>query len=223
MIYLIIRWRIRVNNNKNLITQQLLELRSSALRAQMNPHFTYNALNSIQSLIASDDMEKASIYLAEFSNLMRMALEASSKELVTLEEEIDIVKHYLLLEKLRFKEKFIYTIDIEPNIALKKIEVPPMIIQPFVENAIIHGLLPKQKPGKVSIRITQNDGALSILVIDDGIGVNQAAKKKIPGATSRGLEITRSRIHLLDKRNELTISSVDGNGTTIKIKLHVNL
>jgi two-component sensor histidine kinase len=224
VIYLIIRWRIGVRTRKSAIASQLLELRSSALRAQMNPHFTYNALNSIQSLIASNDTEKAAIYLAEFSQLMRMALEASTKELITVEEEVSIVRHYLLLEKVRFKEKIEYSIEIGPEVDADTIKVPPMIIQPYVENAIIHGLLPKQTPGNVRINIGFKEANQLLIVIeDDGIGLAKSAESNIPGATSKGMEITKSRIQLLDAQNELEIADTEGGGTTIIIKLHVNL
>jgi two-component system LytT family sensor kinase len=199
-------------------------LRSSALRAQMNPHFTYNALNSIQSLIASDHTEQASVYLAEFSQLMRSALDASAHEVITLRKEINIVEKYLLLEKLRFKTKIEYDVQVDPNLLLDSILVPPMIIQPYVENAIIHGLLPKQTPGNVKINIRKKEANQLIIVIkDDGIGFAKSAESNSAGSTSKGMEITRSRILLLNRRNELDVESEEGNGTTVKITLHVDV
>jgi ligand-binding sensor domain-containing protein/two-component sensor histidine kinase len=222
--FLLLRWRVRFKLNKSKITQQLLELRSSALRAQMNPHFTYNALNSIQSLIASDQTEEATVYLAEFSSLMRQALQASSQEMISLKDEIKIVTHYLLLEKLRFKTKIEYDVQVDSGLSLESILVPPMIIQPYVENAIIHGLLPKQMPGNVKIKIRKKEANQLLIVIeDDGIGLAKSAESYIPGATSKGMEITKSRVQLLDERNQLEVADTEGGGTTIMIKLHVEL
>lgn len=228
LIYLIIRWRIRIASRKDDIQRQLLELRSSALRAQMNPHFTFNALNSIQRLVASNENEKASIYLAEFSGLMRKALNASSQSVISLRDEIDIVKNYLLMEKLRFKEKFEYELEVASTLDLDSINVPPMIMQPFVENAIIHGLLPKKAAGRIMISVQHlNPTQLQIIVEDDGIGYDVSIRQtKIK--SSKGVEITRSRIELIHSDNAVRIETLkDENnescGTRIEIILNDNL
>ena len=206
LLYFIFNYRVKVARKKLEVKRQLVELRSQALRAQMNPHFTFNALNSIQSLIASDKNDEAAIYLAEFSDLMRNALEASSTDTHSLEEELRIIKQYLALEKLRFKEVIIYQIDVDAAVNPTKIHIPPMIIQPLVENSIIHGLLPKKEEGSISIRIRLlGEDEMEICVEDNGVGTKQSYNANKPAP--KGINLIEERLKLNNFKNSIVVSS----------------
>jgi sensor histidine kinase YesM len=215
LIWQFILWRIRVNNRDNNNDRRVVELQSSALRAQMNPHFTYNAMNSIQSLIAQDDNENATIYLAQFASLMRNTLDASIDKTISLQKELQIIKEYLLLEKLRFKDKFEFEIEVEKNVRPSAISVPPMIIQPFVENAILHGILPSGRNGIVRVEVKQSgDDSILIQIIDNGAGLN-IDDKSSREHESHGTTITKSRLRLLNKENTLTIVNRKEEGENV--------
>lgn len=220
-IALIVRYRINLNNRKAAIQHQLVELRSQALRAQMNPHFTFNALNSIQSLIALDENEKASIYLAEFARLMRSTLDASSAHVHSLEDELEIVSSYLSLEKLRFKELINYKINVNDEVDLQKTAIPPMIVQPLVENSIIHGLLPKKDVGMIELNIRMlNEHTLQIEIKDNGLGFDTSQKNK---KSSKGTKMIEERLKLIDAKNQLKITSstVEPKGTIAQININI--
>ena len=215
------------------LQHQLSELKIEALRAQMNPHFIFNALNSINRYIIRSDRETASDYLVKFSKLMRLVLENSKSSLVTLQNETDALRLYIEMEQLRFDHKFDYSISIDPAIDKERTMIPPLVLQPYVENAIWHGLLNKGEAGKVSISIKNNNGnSLFCTVEDDGIGREKAAemKSKTLGSNkSFGTEITRERIKLLngDDRNFKIIDLYDSNqqpaGTRVEITLHTQV
>ncbi len=152
----------------------MIELQS--LQSQLNPHFIFNCLNSIQALINARKTNQASDYLTKFSNLMQKFLDQSSDHLTTLEEELEINRIYLELEKLRFKDKLEYEIIIDSSVHDLEIEIPAVIIQPIVENAIRHGIFHKEGPGMVTIKVSQHAKILTIEVKDDGIGFEAASK-----------------------------------------------
>jgi tetratricopeptide (TPR) repeat protein len=180
-----------------------LQLR--ALRAQMNPHFIFNSLNAIQGLVTSGRNADAESYLAKFAKMMRHTLEYSELEVVTLEQEIEFLERYLdINRKLRFREKLEFQIFPPPNCDLDDLLIPTMILQPFVENAIEHGLRPKQE-GRLTIRfelLAEDEKLLRCIIEDDGIGYNKGREKHtpLPGFQkhrSRGMEITTERLSLL--------------------------
>ncbi|MBL7828673.1 MAG: histidine kinase [Saprospiraceae bacterium] len=180
-----------------------LQLR--ALRAQMNPHFMFNALNAIQGLVTSGRNADAESYLAKFAKMMRHTLEYSDLEVVTLEQEIEFLERYLdINRKLRFRDKLDFQIIGPKNQDLDELLIPTMIVQPFVENAIEHGLRPRQE-GRLTIRfelVDDDDHLLRCIIEDDGVGVNkgrekQAAQLGFQKHRSRGMEITKERLNLL--------------------------
>ncbi len=180
---------------------QETELR--ALRSQMNPHFIFNCLNSIKSLTLKNETDKASIYITKFSRLMRQVLENSRSEWISLHQELETLSLYMDMEKLRFKTKFDYQLDVSPDLSLHSIQVPPMFIQPYVENAIWHGLMHKEDNGKVVVSLSENDdNQLIIKVVDNGIGRKRSHELKSKTATenkSFGLQITSERMAILNQ------------------------
>ena len=149
--------------------KELLELEAKALRAQMNPHFIFNCLNSIKALIQNDNKQRATDYLTTFSKLIRTLFQNSDKRQISLYDEIETCRLYTQLEAMRLEGKLNYSFNIDPNIDLKSVMVPALIIQPFIENAIWHGIVPKEK-GIISVSIHQQDDAIVCEVDDDGIG-----------------------------------------------------
>jgi LytS/YehU family sensor histidine kinase len=173
------------------------------LRAQMNPHFIFNCLNSIKLYATENDSQKAAGYLTKFSRLIRLVLENSRSEKVTLQNELEALRLYLEMEAMRFKDKLRFSLDTDPEIDLDFTEIPPLLIQPYVENAIWHGLMHKTEGGTVRIRVTQpDDNLLQITITDDGIGRTRAAELRSKSATPRksfGMAVTFERIALINQ------------------------
>lgn len=183
---------------------QLIEKeRMVALRAQMNPHFIFNCLNSIKLYATENDSEKASEYLTKFSRLIRMVLENSRSERVTLRNELDMLRLYADMEIMRFKQKLSFVVEIEPGIDADFVEIPPLLIQPYVENAIWHGLMHKPEGGTVRVRASQpQENLLQLTITDDGIGRARAAELRSKSASHRksfGLKLTSERITLVNQ------------------------
>jgi hypothetical protein len=209
IIYSFAKYRIKqVKDNEKLKAElgaKILESELGALRAQMNPHFIFNSLNSINSFIVSNNGEEASNYLGDFSSLIRLILENSKNEKITLAQEIDTLQYYLKLEALRFKNKFNYEILFDQELPISIIKIPPMIIQPYIENAIWHGLMHKEDNlGKVSILFNLNeDDDLIVIIEDNGIG-REAAKQfksnSLHKNKSYGMLITEDRLQLIQEK-----------------------
>ncbi|RZM19290.1 MAG: hypothetical protein EOO88_38425 [Pedobacter sp.] len=204
-------YKARVANlkRKEAVKRQIKELEIKAIRSQMNPHFLFNALNSIQSLINNQQHKQANIYLEKFSVLMRRVLNNSEKSFVPLSDELEAVTLYCELEKLRFD--FEFTIHIDAGINAGLTEIPGMIIQPLVENSIVHGLAQKGDAGKLSIRITADQSYLTIEVADNGTGLKQEAAN----GRGFGLKLVRERLDLLNDsgaHGKLTLNSNLGLG-----------
>jgi ligand-binding sensor domain-containing protein/putative methionine-R-sulfoxide reductase with GAF domain len=183
--------------------QRAVETEMLALRAQMNPHFMFNSLNSINNFILKNDTDKASEYLTRFSQLMRMILDNSRQEWVLLENELKALQLYMELEAVRLKNIFAYSVSIDQNIQIASLQVPPMIIQPYIENAIWHGLLHRQEHGGLlQLTISNHDNCLQIMIEDNGIGRKESAqmKSKYQGhKKSHGMQITAERIDIINK------------------------
>ena len=205
---------------KTKYEKELLELEAKALRAQMNPHFIFNCLNSIKSLIQDGQKDKSVTYLTTFSKLIRTLLNNADKKEINLYDEIETCKLYLQLEAMRFDSKFSYNVNIDETIDLKSINVPALIIQPFIENAIWHGIVPKGNNGNVSLDIRRRDGNIEIIIDDDGIGRESSHQNKAVasiGHQSKGINLTQSRLeldNLLQQRQAKlkTIDKRDDNG-----------
>jgi putative methionine-R-sulfoxide reductase with GAF domain/two-component sensor histidine kinase len=190
--------------------QKMTEVEMQALRAQMNPHFIFNCLNSINRYIVKSDQTTASLYLTKFAKLIRLILDNSNSKNVSLTNELEALKLYIEMEALRFDKKFTYEIKVEGNLGSDTIELPPLIIQPYVENAIWHGLLHKEDNGHLSIRVSMTgDSMLHCIIEDNGIGRYKAKELKSKSATSRkslGMELTENRLSLLNKHARLNAS-----------------
>lgn len=221
LIWLYFRWRLKQKEeqrigeiDKILIDKKITNLRLENLRSQMNPHFIFNALNSIQDYIVSNEKELASSYLVKFSRLIRMYLDYSQQNEITLQEELNALKLYLELEKVRFEDELEYKIHIDYQLKTKQIKVPSLFIQPYVENALKHGLLHKIKDRqlKVEVKFTKNNN-LQITVEDNGIGRAQSEKLKRPNQQHKpfATKANEERVHLYKnklKRN-ITIAIED--------------
>jgi tetratricopeptide (TPR) repeat protein len=179
--------------------KEVSKLEMQVLRVQMNPHFIFNSINSINRFILRDDRPDASDYLTKFSRLIRMILQNSQNPLISLEDELASLRLYLELEQLRFDNRFTYHIDVEDAVDLSMTMVPPIVLQPFVENAIWHGLMPKTGEGQINIHISTDQSILIIKIADDGIGRAASALQNDQAATHRslGLEITSQRIKMM--------------------------
>ncbi len=220
---------VRKQEKERRKAYQLLGLKS--LRTQMNPHFIFNALNSINNYIAQQDERAANKYLSDFSRLMRMVLEYSQKDFIPFEEELRLLKLYLKLEHARFGEQFEYEIEEAPGLNTSEVEIPPMLLQPFVENAIWHGL--RYKSGKGHLRLSIRPGAghrLRIEIADNGIGRARSRSVKTKRQAqyqSTGLSNTQQRMALLntlyDKQYELSITDLqpgeEDPGTLVTLSL----
>ncbi len=200
-------------------------IRQESLKSQVRPHFIFNVMNSIQTLILKDDSEGATIYLSDFSSLMRKNLEAFSENWISFKDEMELTTLYLKLEKLRFKDKLNYTIEIDESIEMNQIQVPPMFIQPLVENAIIHGIMPSEFPGKVELSIKRNaENQLELNIIDNGVGY-EPSKDKDETHKSVGLSLTRERLKLWNAKNELKIQNLkseEKQGSEINITINLS-
>ena len=187
------------------LQQHVTELEMQALRAQMNPHFIFNCLNSINRFILKSETEAASNYLTKFSRLIRMALTHSKKNFISLEDELEMLKLYLDMERLRFKDAFEYSIVFKNSIDSGNVFVPPLLLQPFAENAIWHGLMHKEGHGHLEIELRVDDKMLTCTITDDGVGRSKAAEinsRSVQKSKSMGLQITSDRLALLNKENE---------------------
>lgn len=219
--------------NEQLFHNQMQDLKLNALQAQMNPHFVFNSLNAIQQYIWTKDPAEASAYLARFSKLIRSILDNSRRQFVTLEQDLTALEYYIELESIRFEKKFEYDLVMDPEINKAKIELPPMIIQPFVENAIVHGLLPLNKPGRLGIEIKLRDSNLLHIVIrDNGVGRQHASSLKSKSGKSHqsvALQLTKERLEKMNAQqneNSILISDLydtDRNpaGTMVEIEVPV--
>jgi ligand-binding sensor domain-containing protein len=196
---------------KTAFHKKVSELEMQALRAQMNPHFIFNCLNSINRFILKNQSEAASDYLAKFSRLIRLILQNSSALTISLESELEALDLYLKMEALRFEDKFTFHIHWGEEVEIDT-DIPPLIIQPYVENAIWHGLMHKEGTGHIAIAVRQEYEMLTCIIEDDGIGRQRAAELKSKSATkskSLGMQITTSRLELL--------STLYGKHTTVEI------
>lgn len=214
--------------------QKIAETEMTALRAQMNPHFIFNCLNSIKLYTLENNSAAAAEYLTKFSQLIRLVLENSRAEKITLQKELEALRLYIDLEAMRFKDKVKYKINVSTGIDQEYIELPPLLIQPYAENAIWHGLMQKKEGGNIVIDITQPlPDSLQVEITDDGVGREQAALYKSKSATKQksfGLKMSSERIEMINQVYDInaTVEVVDlkdgpGNacGTKVIIKIPV--
>lgn len=197
----------KIRKRKDLqIENQITTLEQKTLQGMMNPHFIFNVLNTLQYFICQDDSKEANKILTFFAKLMRKHLEICLKSSITLTEEIEYLQLYLSLEKIRFNEKMDYKVNIEEHIDTEEIILPPLFIQPFVENAIWHGIIPKKEKGTVSLNFSVENDELHVKISDDGVGIFKSKTNKSSNHISRGLELIHERVKLLNKLNTRKIS-----------------
>lgn len=205
IVWLIFRSsRLKLRLHQDELKRRAAELENTLLRSQMNPHFIFNSMNSIQGFISANDTLSAERYLAKFARLIRHILENSAQEYILLSEELDALKLYLELEQARFRNKFTWEIKTDSSIDAESIMVPPLIIQPFVENAILHGILHLQGNGKIEIELMHpaEGSKICCIVSDNGVGRLRAAelRKETPGKKkSIGIGLTGERLRLSDE------------------------
>jgi ligand-binding sensor domain-containing protein len=235
MLYAAYRYRIaQIRKEEQLkaeFNERLAKVEMSALRAQMNPHFVFNCLSSINRFILVNQPDEASAYLTKFSRLIRLILDNSRSENVPLDKEIEALRLYIDMEVMRFNNRFIYSIEINDDVALEHIEVPPLLIQPYVENAIWHGLMHREKEGKLKISIFHKMDILYITIEDNGVGRAKAAELKSKSATiqkSHGLQVTAARIDLINQlyntQNKVFITDLyDKNGEASGTRVELSL
>jgi len=211
------------SNKQRRFSNNLLALKS--LRSQMNPHFIFNALNSVNSFIAQNDERTANRYLTEFSTLMRTVLNNSEEDFIPLTKEIEMLKLYLKLEHSRFKDKFDYQFIIDEDIVISEYQIPPMLLQPYVENAVWHGLRYKKEKGTLKISIQQlNENSIFIKILDDGIGRKKSKELKTlhqKKQQSKGMDNINRRVAILNEmyqdKIDVYITDLNENSTGTKV------
>ncbi|SHF52990.1 Tetratricopeptide repeat-containing protein [Arenibacter palladensis] len=211
------------SNKQQKLANNLLALKS--LRSQMNPHFIFNALNSVNNFIAKSDERSANRYLSDFSTLMRAVLENSDEDFIPLSKELELLELYTKLEHSRFSDKFDYEIIVDEGIEIDAFQIPPMLLQPYIENAIWHGLRYREDKGFLKIELRQKDKrALEISIIDNGIGRKKSAALKTQNQKkqkSKGMGNIKKRIEILNDmykdKVDVYISDLETNGTGTKV------
>ncbi len=236
LLIAIMVWRFRKalqrEREKNRIQRQVFEMETRVIKAQMNPHFIFNSMNSIQQFILVDDTGNANTYLVKFAKLLRKILESSTEENITLDNELDILNKYIEIESLRFESAFTYQIVVDGKLNAPETRIPHMLIQPFVENAIWHGLLKKESDKNLNISFKYlNEQALCCIIDDNGAGRNlnkvspDVIKKK-----SLGVQFTAQRLELMRKEwgadygieiTDKTSASGTSEGTCVKITIPI--
>ncbi len=235
-VYLV--FKIRVNNIKNKQQKEferkveMSKIELKALRSQMNPHFVFNSLNSIQHYIFNSKSDEAVKYLNKFAKLMRVILNNSDKPTVAIEDDLEALKLYLELEQMRFEDKFEYKFEIDNNVDLDYDIMPPMLLQPYVENAILHGLTPRKEKGLLTIGIRNEEHFIICTITDNGIGRKRSAeiKRTMPGTKHKsfGMKITEERLRILNeisfsqhRVNIIDLENEDGTPGGTKVELYV--
>lgn len=205
--------------------KELEELKMTALQSQMNPHFLFNSLNSINNFVLKSEVEKASDYITKFSRLIRVILKSSTSLTVPFSEELGILSLYVKLEQMRINGGFEYIVKIDKDIRLEEIKVPPLFLQPFIENSIWHGLTHIEGDKRISLTISKEEDNIICEIIDNGIGIDKAREqshKKIDRRKFFGTQATENRIQLLYKKANVDIDVIDisdeaSTGTKVKI------
>ncbi len=202
------------------LKNRLLQLEQKALQLQMNPHFIFNALNSIQSLIATQDYAVARQEITQFAKLMRGVLHNSRKTAITLQEEMDTLSHYLRVEQFCQQNTFSYEVNVDKHIETDQISIPPMLLQPFVENAVVHGVSHLDYPGHIAVSFSLKGNILLTKIRDNGVGREKAAllrEAKKPGHQSAAMQVTQERLSALG--GTLVISDGADKGTVVEVYL----
>lgn len=236
-VFLFIYYRVNLirkqERQRSDLQKRIANVELLALRSQMNPHFIFNTMSSIQHYIANNEPDAALKYLSRFAKLMRAIMENTKQPSITIKDELDTLKLYLELEAMRFDNKFEYTFKVDPKIDVNYEEIPSMLIQPYIENAIIHGLLPKTGNGKLLIDLTKNDNFIICTIEDNGIGrakAKESNKSRISQHRSLGMSITKERLSILNHINNnntslseevVDLTDANGNPSGTRIVIYV--
>jgi ligand-binding sensor domain-containing protein len=216
-------WRIYIANHRKIILKEKLQVSElKALTAQMNPHFIFNTLNTIQRFYMTQETLVANKLLSRFSTLIRRILDNTSRSFITIEDEVSFLKNYLEIEQTRFNQKFTYDVTVDASIDASVTEIPTMLIQPFVENAIIHGLTPLEHHGKIQISFIRENDFIKVSIDDNGVGRNTTRQQDhIP----RGIALIKERLTILNTRKKapLGLKIVDKQGaeTGVRVELYL--
>lgn len=228
-IFSFLKWRLVQVRNQAALKQKIVETKMQALRAQMNPHFIFNSLNSIENFILLNEKRLASDYLNKFARLIRMILDSSRNELVPFTKDIEALQLYIDLEQLRFNNKFTYKTNIDPTLLSGAYQVPSLLIQPYVENAIVHGLAHSEASNlELTVTATLENDAIKYNITDNGIGRKQASvynNQNKPQHESVGLKITEDRINIFNNNvGNIKITNLfenkDDCGTNVEITIN---
>lgn len=214
---IITNWQKNQEQKQLLLKHKILILEQRALQAMMNPHFIFNVMNSIQHYINTQDTSSANKILTGFAKLIRKNLEICTKSFISLDEELEYLNLYLVLEKKRFGSKFNYTINIDEDVDREEIYIPSMLLQPYIENAIWHGLMPKEDGGNLRIEmiLEKDDPTLLIRIIDDGVGIENSMRTKDGTHVSKGMSLTEERVNLLNQIESSNINiNIEQNGNS---------
>ena len=205
--------------------KEMEELKMTALQSQMNPHFLFNSLNSINNFVIKSEVEKASDYITKFSKLIRVILNSSSSPTSTLSEELEILGLYVKLEQMRVTGGFNYKVNIDENLNLESIKVPPLFLQPFIENSIWHGIMKKEGEKIIELRIKEDDGYVLCIIKDNGVGINKTKEENRLSQKRKffGAKATENRIRILHQNKGVEIdvkdiSNESETGTQVSIR-----
>ena len=212
IVYFVYRYRVGQINQRANLDKMLAQTEMKALHSQMNPHFVFNCLNSIKKMILDNENQKASRYLSKFAQMIRDTLNQSTKPYISLRHTIDHLQRYLEMEQIR-STHFTYSIDTDPSIDPEDIFIPPMLIQPIIENAIWHGTETEKGTIHINIRFSQKNDQLLCEIEDNGIGIENSLKQKTGNLMHHSLGIgnIRQRIQVLNEKYNLksSISIID--------------
>lgn len=230
VIIWLVRRRIKAIRHESEMKQKISETEMMALRAQMNPHFIFNCLNAIDNLVQTNQKEKATTYLARFAKLIRNVLESSKNNVVAFQRDFESMQLYLQMEQFRCNSKFSYELSADDELMHSDYKIPPLIIQPFVENAIHHGLLSKENGDrKLIVHAALENDVIRYTITDNGVGRSRAKELKElnkPGQLSYGIAITEERVHLYNqhkKSNDFVITDLWENGQAAGTRVEVCL
>lgn len=227
-VYLFIRWRLKTVRQSAYLKQRITQTEMAALKAQMNPHFMFNCINSIDAFIQTNDKYNATLYLNKFAKLIRNVLDSSKENVVSFSRDIETLKLYIELEELRSENKFISHLEIDGELLMGDYKVPPLIIQPFIENAIIHGLRNREQDGGVlQLIICKDEQDIIYRIKDNGIGRVTSGLLNKGREKSYGMQMSADRIRLFNKEEKASVvindlyNDLAAAGTEVVVKLKI--
>ena len=228
VVYYFFRRRIAEVRHEAEMNRKIAETEMMALRAQMNPHFIFNCINSIDALIQSNDKYHATVYLNKFAKLIRNILDSSKQNVVALSKDIETLQLYIDMEQFRYENKFTAKIEAEPSLLQDDYKVPPLIIQPYVENAILHGLKNRvDNEGRLAVSVKRQNGQIEFIIEDNGVGRSNGSESKLNDKRSYGMQMSKDRIKIFNKEEIasvlITDLEKDGKAAGTKVQVLLNI